>query len=298
MVSYEDLTNKLSSIITQTANEITLAVTNIYDNLENNYYTKSITDARITVRENSILSTVSENYETKLNAITKYTNLNSSVEQTATSITQIVTAQYSGPPTFTTTQPTASSGHNKTQLYYYNGDYYYWDGSRWADTDNANFGTVFRQTATGFELRGEVSISGDVKISGNSITSGIITGTALQSVDNYTNFRVHIDSGKIRFYNTPYPNDWNQVGGLHYHNAGLGTLEENHDRVFLYTSNGVALKIISDHNMSITTTPPYKTFVEGEVQFGGGNIRFNNGLDFRNLQYIEGAARFKQLLGI
>ena len=58
--------------------------------------------------------------------------------------------------------------------------YYYWDPyahsqngkwiGEWASTTSANFGTVFEQTATGFKLKGNVALEG------NLITSGTIEG--------------------------------------------------------------------------------------------------------------------------
>ena len=56
--------------------------------------------------------------------------------------------------------------------------YYYYDSllQQWNESENATFGTVFTQTATGFEL------NGNVEISGNLITEGTIKGVDIVGV--------------------------------------------------------------------------------------------------------------------
>lgn len=101
--------------------------------------------------------------------------MKTSISQTSDSITQIVKASYSSPKTLDEL-PTDLDELNKRYLYYIESSnyYYFWNGDKWERTTRANFGTVFTQTATGFKLNGNVSISG------NLITSGTITGTDIK----------------------------------------------------------------------------------------------------------------------
>ena len=53
--------------------------------------------------------------------------------------------------------------------------YWHYDGKKWVSGSNANFGTVFEQTADGFNLKGNVKVSGDL------ITSGTISAERIDT---------------------------------------------------------------------------------------------------------------------
>lgn len=178
-VSAIDVDNKLVnySTITQTATAITSAVnaerqytTNL---LDTDYYTKVQTNSQITQSANSIYSSVSATYETKNNASSNYSNLNSRIIQTETDITLKVSADYSE-PIRTSSYPPYS---DKTRMYYNtsNNYYYFWNGSAWAVATSRNIYSMFQQTASGFYLKGNVEIDGGL------ITSGVIKGREVRS---------------------------------------------------------------------------------------------------------------------
>lgn len=93
----------------------------------------------------------------------------SALTVTADGIRMSVQAVYSNPVEVENMQ---SDYPDKSQIYYVKSmnKYAFWDGKLWNYVSQANFGTVFEQTATGFKLKGNVSISG------NLITEGDITG--------------------------------------------------------------------------------------------------------------------------
>lgn len=113
--------------------------------------------------------------------------LSSSITQTADSIKFAVNASYSDPEE-TDGKPGANS--DKNVMYYDEQEnlYWYYDGRDWCSTGNANFGTVFEQTATGFSLKGNVSISG------NLITGGDIKGLTISTADNLLGDGVRLNS--------------------------------------------------------------------------------------------------------
>jgi len=90
--------DKYESSITQTAYAITLAVAAERSYMTNllgaEYYTREQTWAQISIESTNIKSTVSATYETKSNAGYQYTSLQTSITQTAESITSEVEAKY------------------------------------------------------------------------------------------------------------------------------------------------------------------------------------------------------------
>lgn len=82
----------------------TMTAEQIYTEVSKTYETKTDAGTQYTSLQSSIsqtatniLSSVSATYETKSGASANYTNLSSSISQTATSITQTVNAQYGNP---------------------------------------------------------------------------------------------------------------------------------------------------------------------------------------------------------
>lgn len=109
---------------------------------------------------------------------------NSKIEQTKGSITTAVNAAYSNPVevnNFNNVSPKIES-----VIYYDTTTNLYWhyDGEKWVSGSNANFGTVFEQTADGFKMRGNVKISGDL------ITSGTISAERIDT-DNLSCTRLY-----------------------------------------------------------------------------------------------------------
>ncbi|NLB80112.1 MAG: hypothetical protein GX800_00515, partial [Clostridiaceae bacterium] len=178
-VSAIDVDNKLVnySTITQTATAITSAVNNerqyTTNLLDTDYYTKVQTNSQITQSANSIYSSVSATYETKDGASSNFSNLDSRIIQTETAITLKVSADYSE-PILTSSSPPYS---DKTRLYYNtsNDYYYFWNGSAWAVATSNNIYSAFEQTATGFNLSGNVRIDGNTVITENLKLSGTVT---------------------------------------------------------------------------------------------------------------------------
>ena len=86
---------------------------------------------------------------------------NSLFEQRANSIKMSVNAMYSN--------PIEVDGFNQfnadeNKIYYdtFEKTYWYFNGEEWCKSENANFGTVFEQTSTGFALKGNVTIDGSL----------------------------------------------------------------------------------------------------------------------------------------
>ena len=86
---------------------------------------------------------------------------------TAGNVVQTVKASYSNPVTITDLDDLT----NKDNIYYYTPDnlYLFLVGGKLAKTTQANFGTVFEQTATGFKFKGNVEIDGNLITSGTNI---------------------------------------------------------------------------------------------------------------------------------
>ncbi len=100
---------------------------------------------------------------------------NSKIEQTKGSITTAVNAAYSNPVEVNNFNNVSSK--IESVIYYDTTTNLYWhyDGEKWVSGSNANFGTVFEQTADGFNLKGNVKVSGDL------ITSGTISAERIDT---------------------------------------------------------------------------------------------------------------------
>jgi hypothetical protein len=104
---------------------------------------------------------------------------NSLFEQRANSIKMSVNAMYSNPE-----EVTLFNKYNadKDKVYHEKNEnenintYWYFNGEEWCESNNANFGTVFEQTSTGFALKGNVTISGNLLTQGE--IKGLTVGTA------------------------------------------------------------------------------------------------------------------------
>lgn len=152
---------KFDSKLTQTAEEITAEVTAVKEDV-------GTFKTEINQRADSIESSVSA-IETDVG------EFNSKIEQTKDSITTAVNAAYSNPVevnNFNNVSPKIES-----VIYYDTTTNLYWhyDGEKWVSGSNANFGTVFEQTADGFNLKGNVKVSGDL------ITSGTISAERIDT---------------------------------------------------------------------------------------------------------------------
>ena len=121
-------------------------------------------------------------------------SFDSKITQTADAIVMSVTAQYSNPVTVSS----MSQFTDKKQLYHLVNYYYYWDNinNTWVQTANANFGTVFQQTAGGFYLKGNVTLDGNL-IDNGDITGGTIDGATLRSVHPTSGLGIYISQGVL-----------------------------------------------------------------------------------------------------
>ena len=143
---------KFDSKLTQTAKEITAEVTAVKEDV-------GTFKTAINQRADSIESSVSA-IETDVG------EFNSKIEQTKGSITTAVNAAYSNP---VEVNGFSSNTADKSKIYYntVNNKYYHYDGEKWVSGSNANFGTVFEQTADGFMMRGNVRITKIAQVDGN-----------------------------------------------------------------------------------------------------------------------------------
>lgn len=144
---------KFDSKLTQTAKEITAEVTAVKKDM-------GTFKTEINQRADSIESNVSA-IETDVG------NFNSTITQTKDSITTAVNAMYSNP--VETGNFNNVSPKDKSVIYYDTTAKLYWhyDGEKWVSGSNANFGTVFEQTADGFKMRGNVRITKIAQVDGN-----------------------------------------------------------------------------------------------------------------------------------
>lgn len=106
----------------------------------------------------------------------------STISQTANSINTKVGAIFSGTVTlsFVPTSANTTAAEKKKLVYCTqsgNEGYYYWNDVtyQWVKTDSQSIYSAFEQTASGFKLTGDVSVSGDL-ISGGTITGADIVG--------------------------------------------------------------------------------------------------------------------------
>lgn len=143
---------KFDSKLTQTAEKITAEVTAVKEDV-------GTFKTAINQRADSIESSVSA-IETDVG------EFNSKIEQTKGSITTAVNAAYSNP---VEVNGFSSNTADKSKIYYntVNNKYYHYDGEKWVSGSNANFGTVFEQTADGFMMRGNVRITKIAQVDGN-----------------------------------------------------------------------------------------------------------------------------------
>lgn len=188
------------STIEQTADAITATVTSEYvtNLIGSDIVTTAKLEAELSVSADKIKSYVSENYETQDDAANAYDSLYTEIWQTADSITSIVSKNVSA-YFEKTTRPTASNttAVEKSMLCLYDGTYYYFNDvtNTWKTYPASGITTMFKQTSSGFELTGDVSISGDL------ITDGTITGTSLQTPkDRFNSFvRVNASNSSLEF---------------------------------------------------------------------------------------------------
>lgn len=121
--------------------------------------------------------------------------------QTAQSIKQTVDASFSNPITVSNTNN--QSTWIKSQLYYNSSNnlYYYWDDSDWITTTQANFGTVFEQTATGFKFKGNVKIDGSLISSDISTEQwGSNAGYMTMNQQNFAFWQSEIGQDLLKMY--------------------------------------------------------------------------------------------------
>ncbi|MCK9477997.1 MAG: hypothetical protein M0R40_00660 [Firmicutes bacterium] len=148
--------NTMQSQVVQTAGEISSVVENVFGESETSIQSQITQTAGVITQEVTDRQTADG-------------LLQSDITQTAASIKQTVQANYGNPVEINDLDDRV----NKSKLYYYEPGnlYYFWNGEAWESTSQANFGTVFEQTATGFKLKGNVSIKGDLITSGKIKTS-------------------------------------------------------------------------------------------------------------------------------
>ena len=202
-VTHEDLNEALTqySKVTQTAESISAAVQTLKD-------ADAQLSSQIDLNSTNITSVVAKNISAKFiksDARPNYDN--------TTTVQKSMLCEYKG------------------QLYYYNDITETWKLYPYAtDTVNGEKITIksqFVQTSSGFDLTGDVSISGD------AVVGGTITGAALKSADSGDGYS-QMDSGGL----TVYDDDNAPKIGLGYVSAGF-----NHPYLILgqgagYSSNG------------------------------------------------------------
>lgn len=164
MVSKTDLETMLEeySTIEQTAEKIQMTVTKIENEL----------------KKYSTIEQTAEKIETEVVNINKKFNSYSTIEQTNDSISSVVSKNISA--YFTSeTKPTSgnTTSEQKTMLCLYNNKYYYYNDikEKWREYPASGIKTMFKQTSSGFSLTGDVSISGDLITTGN--IKGLTVGT-------------------------------------------------------------------------------------------------------------------------
>lgn len=134
-----------------------------------------------------------------------------------------------------------------------------------------NASTFNTATLVAPKLSAAVIEGGEIKgttLTGNTIKGGTITGAIVQSMGEAGDGVALFDKGYYVFG----PGDNVVVAELKYDTTGAGTTEEATNRVFLGTQNGVAMKIYSDDNMSITAKPGKKIYLGDCVFMGSSNI--------------------------
>lgn len=217
------------STVEQTAAQITSTVTSefVTNLLGDDIVTNAVLTSIIEQTAEEIKQTVSATYQTKDDASDDYDYLYSEISQTASDITSIVSKNISA--YFTkTSKPTASNttAVEKSMLCLYNGSYYYFNDvtNTWKTYPASGITTMFKQTSSGFELTGDVSISGDL------ITEGSIKGLSISTADNLYGDGVRLNSSTNRLeilYNGVVVGCWGYTtlpGGSSIYPAGGATL--------------------------------------------------------------------------
>lgn len=160
---------------------------------KNNYATTEWTSEQIT-------STV-KNYQTKADADDEYDELMTEITQTAGSITSIASKNmnaYFESDEWPTSYNTSTK--QKAMLCLYEDTYYYYDDfyGTWKEYPSSGLQTMFVQDAEKFALTGNVKISGDLitsgSISGDRITGGTIQGVSVGTVSNTWNDGVRLQN--------------------------------------------------------------------------------------------------------
>ena len=234
MVSYTDLDSTLEeySTISQTAQQIQTAVVSINnatDKKLENYSTVKQTAEAITtkVTANYITNLIDGEYQTVDDATSEYNAMWSEINQTADSLSSIVSKNISA-YFEKSVKPTASNttAVEKSMLCLYGGTYYYFNDvtNTWKTYPASGITTMFEQTASGFSLIGDVSISGDL------ITSGTIKGLTVGTNPNIygDGVRLNTDTQRLEImYNGVVVGAWGPTsipGGSSIYPAGGGTL--------------------------------------------------------------------------
>ncbi len=181
-VNAEGIKTKVSneefeSAITQTAGLIESKVSDLNDALS----------TRITQTEELI--------ETEVQSLTNVDAwLSSSITQTSNEIKSSVSSVFN---TITKVNST-SDMTDKSKLYTYNGVNYYYNNvqGKWMQVSGNSIASSFVQTSSGFQLKGDVSISGD------AIVGGTISGASLQNSEGTHYLQMSESSGGVGEYGT------------------------------------------------------------------------------------------------
>lgn len=246
---------KKSSVITQLSDSIKTKV-------EKEDLTKELSKySTIEQTEDSITSTVTEVNNDLKEAF------ESSIEQTKGSISMIVKANYGSPLEVTVfNKNTADTG----TVYYESSTNLYWhyDGEKWQSGANGNFGSVFKQTANGFELDGKVKISGDL------ITNGTISADRIDT-DNLACTKLYSPNSKAY-----YAKVYSQVGdfGLYSSYAPDSATVLNSECVWGIYNNIDAVNLYAyGVNYIGYNRNSNKTFPKGEWDFSSCTVTNLNG---------------------
>lgn len=160
----------------------------------------------------------------------KTKNLESSIEQTAGQIKTTVSKQFAfGDAVDDIFSPEASANADTSKLYYWDSlkdderGYYYYDDvvEKWIKTADDSIYSVFRQTGSGF-----VFDAAHVRISGDLITEGTITGTDIR--------RANESDTTITTLNPNGVTVTSKEGGF-----GSGRADLQYDSLTMYETSGI-----------------------------------------------------------
>lgn len=182
--------NDMYTKIEQTAESITLQAEKVEENSKN-IATLEITAEEISseVFEEEADGTKVSRIEQNANAIeaevtarqTDVSDLSSLITQTAEKIQMTVNASYSKPVNVAT----FNEGTADESLIYYETStevYHYFDGEKWCTSDTANIYTVFEQTATGFKLKGNVTVDGSLVTNISKVNETLYLGELAEEI--------------------------------------------------------------------------------------------------------------------